>query len=368
MNLINSLSRRHALKMTSLGMGAALTYPLPFSLDLQANKKLGIALVGLGRYSTYQLGPALQHTQLCELKGIVTGTPSKREKWAKDYGIEERNMYSYETFDEIKDNEEIDIVYVVLPNSMHKEFTIRAAEAGKHVICEKPMALTPTECEEMIAACQQAGVKLSVGYRLYFEPHHLEVRRLGTEHIHGKVGLMEAGLGFSMADPTSWRLNKELGGGGALIDLGLYAIQGCRRTIGEDPIKVSAKGRTQRPELFKGIWEHVFWQMEFPGGAISNSSTSYSVYVDRMYASAEQGWFELKPAFNATGASGTTHEGPLSFETAPYQQIEQMDHFAQCIHEDKDPINSGHEGWKDMKIIEAIFQAAESREEVGIKW
>lgn len=363
-----TISRRHVVKMTSLGVGAALTQPSFFSQNPYLDKKLGVALVGLGRYSTYQLGPALQHTQLCELKGIVTGTPSKREKWATEYGIDERNMYSYETFDEIKNNEEIDIVYVVLPNSMHKEFTIRAAEAGKHVICEKPMGLTPLECEAMIAACEQAGVKLSVGYRLYFEPHHLELRRVGMERTYGKVGLMEAGLGFSMADPTSWRLNKELGGGGALIDLGLYAIQGCRRTLGEDPIKVSAKGLTQQPDLFKGIWEHVFWQMEFPGGAVSNSSTSYSVYVDRMYASAEKGWLELKPAFNATGASGTTHEGPLSFETAPYQQIEQMDHFAQCILEDREPINSGREGWKDMKIIEAIFQAAESREEVEIAW
>ena len=365
---MSTLSRRNAVKMTSLGVGAALAQPSFFSQKPYPDKKLGVALVGLGRYSTYQLGPALQHTQLCELKGIVTGTPSKRDKWAQDYGIEERNMYSYEDFDEIKNNEEIDIVYVVLPNSMHKEFTIRAAEAGKHVICEKPMGLTPQECTDMINACKQAGVKLSVGYRLYFEPHHLEVRRLGVEKVHGKVGLMEAGLGFSMADPSSWRLNKELGGGGALIDLGLYAIQACRRVVGEDPIKVSARGKTQRPDLFKGIWEHVFWQMEFPNGAVSNSSTSYSVYVDRMYASAEKGWFQLNPAFNATGAAGATHEGPLKFSTLPYQQIEQMDHFAQCILEDQEPLNSGKEGWKDMKIIEAIFQSAEAREEVGITW
>ncbi|MEM6631920.1 MAG: Gfo/Idh/MocA family oxidoreductase [Bacteroidota bacterium] len=368
MNPTATISRRKAVQLSSLGLGAALVHPFSVSSKPEIQKKLGVALVGLGRYSNFQLGPALQHTELCELKGIVTGTPSKRETWAKEYGIEARNMYSYEEFDRIKDNEEIDIVYVVLPNAMHKEFTLRAAEAGKHVICEKPMGISAQECLDMMEGCKQAGVKLSVGYRLYFEPHHLEVRRMGVEKVHGKVQMMEAGLGFSMADPTSWRLNKDLGGGGALIDLGLYAIQGCRRVVGEEPTRVTAQGLVHRPEIFKGIWEHMSWQMEFPSGAFSNSTTSYSAYVDRMYATAERGWFQLSPSFNATGATGLTHEGPLSFTTPPYQQIAQIDHFAQCVLEDQEPMNSGYEGWKDLKIIEAIFEAAETGEAVEIGW
>ena len=122
-----------------------------------SNKKLGVALVGLGTYAAGQLAPALQQTVHCYLAGIVTGTPSKAAAWKEKYNIPDKNIYSYDNFDTIKDNPDIDIVYVVLPNSMHAAYTIRAAQAGKHVICEKPMALTVADCDAMIAACKKAG-------------------------------------------------------------------------------------------------------------------------------------------------------------------------------------------------------------------
>src|SRR6185503_7876054 len=141
--------------------------------------KLGIALLGLGGYAGGQLAPALQSTERCYLAGIVTGTPSKISTWQSKYSIPDKNVYNYESFDSIKDNKDIDIVYVVTPNSLHKEFVIRAAQAGKHVICEKPMALSVEDCDAMIAACKKAGKMLSIGYRLHFEPYNLEMVRLG---------------------------------------------------------------------------------------------------------------------------------------------------------------------------------------------
>lgn len=364
-----NVSRRTAIKKTVLGLGTAtLGFSTLKGLTLPKEKKLGVALVGLGRYSSLQLGPALKQTKLCQLTGIVTGTPEKAKKWAKEYNLKPQNIYNYDNFDDIKNNPDIDIVYVVLPNAMHAEYTIRAAQAGKHVICEKPMATTAKDCKKMIKACKAAGVKLGIGYRLYYEPHHLEARRLGTTKHYGEVRLMETSLGFSMANPKSWRLDKKLGGGGAIIDLGVYAIQGCRRVIGALPIRVSAKAYTHQTDIFKGIPEAVFWQMEFPNGVITNSSTTYTSYVDRLYASAEKGWFELRPAFNAVGTKGATMDGAMNFEVPAYQQIAQMDAFADSILNDAPLSASGEEGLIDVQIVEAIFKSIKTRKWQDIDW
>ncbi len=356
------------MAQAALGTGALLTAQTPPLLRARADRKLGIALVGLGTYSTLQLAPALQQTERCQLAGIVTGTPAKAQEWMKTYNIQPNNVYTYQTFDRIADNPAIDIVYIVLPNALHAEYVIRAAKAGKHVICEKPMGLTVHECGQMIQACQQAGVKLSVGYRLYFEPHHLEIRRLAASKELGTVKLMETALGFSMADPTSWRLNKQMGGGGAIMDLGVYAVQGARRTIGEDPIAVTAQGFVRDAKVFKDIYESMFFQMEFPGGAISSSTTTYTSYVDRLYATTGYQWFGLQPAFNATGARGESAKGKIELPTPAFQQIRQMDAFAANILDNTAPIASGAEGQKDIRIISAIVQAANTGHRVEIDW
>ncbi len=357
--------------MQKLSFGAGLlisagTHARNFRMLPEDTKPLGIALVGLGNYSTNQLAPALQHTKLCKLTGIVTGTPEKAKQWKEKYNIPDKNIYNYQTFDRIADNPAIDIVYVVLPNAMHAEYTIRAARAGKHVICEKPMALTVKEAETMMTACKSANRQLSIGYRLYFEPHHLEARRMGLEKTFGKIKLIESSLGFSMANPQSWRLNKKLGGGGAIMDLGLYAVQGTRRVTGEEPISVTAQGYVRDKTIFKDIFEAMTWQLEFPGGTIANSSTTYTSYIDRMYASAEQGWFTLNPAFNAVGTKGISSKGPMEFTIPPYQQIAQMDDFARCVITGEPSIASGEEGMKDLRIIEAIVRAAETGNKIRI--
>ncbi|WP_317168007.1 Gfo/Idh/MocA family protein [Spirosoma taeanense] len=177
-----------------------------------AARKLGIALVGLGKYSEGQLAPALEKTKRCRLSGIVTGTPEKAEKWKKKYNIPDKNVYNYQTFDQIADNPDIDIIYVVLPNPMHAEYSIRAAQAGKHVICEKPMAMNPTECRQMIEACQKANKKLSIGYRLHFEPHNQEMMRLGQKEVYGKVNKIVAENGQNQGFDTPWRLGEGIGG------------------------------------------------------------------------------------------------------------------------------------------------------------
>lgn len=363
------MKRRQFITQTTLAASALLTNEA--RAWLPQDRKLGIALVGLGNYATFQLAPALQQTQLCRLAGIVTGTPEKAEKWSKQYNIPSKNIYNYQTFDQIRDNPDIDIVYVVLPNAMHAEYSIRAAQAGKHVICEKPMALNVRECEDIINACKKANVKLSVGYRLYFEPHHLEMRRLGTQKIYGGVKLIESSLGFSMADPKIWRLNKKLGGGGAIMDLGVYCIQGARRTVGELPIRVMAQGYVRDKTIFKDIYETMVFQMEFPNGAISNSTTTYTSYVDRLHATTDWRWFSLSPSYNAIGTAGEYSDGnpqKMSYKTPEYQQIPQMDNFADCVLNNRNSEASGEEGLTDLKIIEAIVRSADTGRKIELAW
>ena len=333
----------------------------------KADGKLGIALVGLGGYAGGQLAPALQQTEHCYLSGIVTGTPSKIDTWKTKYNIADKNVYNYENFDSIKNNPDIDIIYVVLPNSMHAEYVIRAAAAGKHVICEKPMALTVEECDKMIAACKKAGKMLSIGYRLRFEPYNLEMARLGTQKIYGNIKKVTAGFGFSIGDPTQWRLKKSLAGGGPLEDLGIYCIQGFRYTTGLDPIAVTAQeGPKTNPEKFKEVEQSLSWQFEMPGNIICEGRASYADGMNFLKAEAEKGIFELTSAFNYAGQRGNTPAGAMDFPRVN-QQAKQMDAFASALKNKQHTIVPGEMGRIDVKLINAIYEAMQSGKRVVIK-
>ncbi len=353
----SQLNRRDFL--SRVGLGAAVAgLPLSASaFDLQTSqKKLGIALVGLGSYSEFRLAPALKETKNIELRGIVTGTPQKVQKWKSQHNISDQNVYSYETFDKIASNKDIDVVYIALPNSMHHEFVIRAAKAGKHVICEKPMAVSVKECEEMIAACKKANVRLFIGYRLHFEPFTQEAIRIGQKKEFGAVKIVHSEMGFKIGDPTQWRLKKDLAGGGAMMDVGIYAIQGARYSTGEEPTFVTAQEFKTDPVKFKEVDETILWQMEFPSGAVANCVTTYASGVERLLISAEQGWLELRPAFGYGPLKGSTHKGPLDLPVVNHQAY-QMDGMAKCIIEKLETTASGEEGLRDMKVIEAIYQS-----------
>lgn len=329
-------------------------------------KKLGIALVGLGSYSGGQLAPALQETEHCYLAGIVTGTPSKIPTWKEKYSIPDKNIYNYQTFDSIKANKDIDIVYVVLPNSMHAEYVIRAAAAGKHVICEKPMAITVEDCDRMIDACNKAGKMLSIGYRLHFEPYNLEMARLGREKTFGKLKKMVAGFGFRPPSNV-WRLKKELSGGGPLMDVGIYCIQGFCYVSGTEPISVTAQeGKKTDPEKFKEVEESLTWQFEMPDGVITEGTSSYGEGMNYLKATAENGVFQLKSAFNYSGQSGETSNGPMNFPQVN-QQARQMDDFALAIRDNRPTPVPGEMGKRDVKLLNAIYEAMRTGKKVQIK-
>jgi predicted dehydrogenase len=326
--------------------------------------KLGIALVGLGGYAGGQLAPALQQTEHCYLAGIVTGTPSKIDKWKSKYSIPDTNVYNYQNFDSIKDNPDIDIIYVVLPNSMHAEYVIRAAQTGKHVISEKPLGLTAKECDDMIAACKKSGKMFSVGYRLHFEPYNLEMARLGQKEIYGKVKKVSAGFGFSIGDPTQWRLKKSLAGGGPLEDLGIYCIQGICYTTGLEPISVTAQeGPKTDPVKFKEVEQSLTWQMEMSNGIICEGKASYGDNMNFLKAEAEKGTFELTSAYNYGGQAGYTPEGQMNFPHIN-QQAKQIDDFGLAIKNNRPTPVPGEMGRRDVRIIEAIYEAMNTGKKV----
>lgn len=347
--------------LTKSLVGTALLAGMPLACGMantQNKKKLGIALVGLGTYSTYELAPSLQQTEHCELVAIVTGTPEKEQIWSQKYNIAKKNIYNYDNFDDIAKNDAVDIVYVVLPNTMHVDFCVRAAKAGKHVICEKPMAVSVAECDAIIAACEKANVKLSVGYRLHSEPYTNEVKRFIKEKTFGEVQYVSADAGyFSRTNPEQWRLNKKISGGGALMNMGVYSIQSVIYGSGMNPVNVRAQEFSTRPDYFKDTDETITAQFEFPNGAVGNIMTSHSANVNRLYTSCEKGWFELNPANNYGPLSGRTSKGEQIQFPHERQQKLQMDNFAKHILINTPNVAPGIMGKRDMIIVEAIYKS-----------
>ncbi len=259
-------------------------------------RKLGFALAGLGGLSNGQLAPALQLTQNCRLAGIVTGTPSKIPIWKAKYNIPDKNVYSYDTMDKLADNPDIDVVYVVTPNGLHAEHSIKALKAGKHVFCEKPMEISAERCEQMIAEAKKAGKMLSIGYRCQYDPSHIECRRLAQEKVFGELKTIEAGFSRGIT-ATEWRVQKALAGGGPLMDVGIYALQTCRFVSGREPVEVSAKFMPiTDPVKFKEVEEGVDWEMTFPGGLTTKCHTDYErSSVHGFMVTAEKGTFRTRP-------------------------------------------------------------------------
>ena len=363
-----TVSRRQFIRRTT---AAAIGFPFVSSLALRAAegepRKLGFALVGLGGLSTGQLAPALQKTKYCRLAAIVTGTPSKIPVWKSKYNIPDKNVYNYDTMHQMADNPDIDVVYVVTPNGLHAEHTIKAAKAGKHVFCEKPMEASVEKCEQMIAEVKKANRLLAVAYRCQFEPNHLECRRLAMEKVFGEVKMIEAGFSRG-SNAGEWRLNKALAGGGPLMDVGIYALQTCRFISGREPIDVTAKfGPVTDPVKFAEVEESVEWEMTFPGGLKTKCRTNYERNdAQGFMVTAEKGSFGLDPAYYYNGLRGTRSDGqPLKIPEVD-QFAAEMDDFAQCVVQNKPSKVSGEEGLRDLKIMTAIYESARTGKTVKL--
>lgn len=325
------------------------------------SKKVGVALLGLGYYSTDVLAPAFKFTKHCELRGIVTGSPSKIPSWQKRYGISDGNVYTYDNMHTIANNDEIDVVYVVTPTATHLKFALMAAAAGKHVWCEKPMAMTVKECQEMITACKKNNVKLSIGYRMQHEPNTRAMAELGATNPFGNIQAVSAFAGYAgRAGPSDyWRMKPEMGGG-ALYDMGVYAINGVRYVTGLEPTAV--KARIEHTAGFDHVDATTYFTLQLPSGVEADCGTSVVKGFNHLKIQCKNGWYELNPMQPYSGVVAKSSTGLVLPAFEGNQQAKQMDDDALAILLDKAVMVPGEEGLKDINIVEKAFISANSNQ------
>ena len=360
--------------LAAVGLTYAHSHPLP-AMNQSTSKKLGFAIVGLGKFATEQIMPNFKDCQHARLTALVSGSPAKAKKLAAEYGISEKNIYSYDTFDSIKDNPEVDVVYIILPNSLHAEYTVRAAQAGKHVLCEKPMATSLADAEKMIAACQKADRRLMIAYRCQYEPFNLNaVERIRKGEL-GKLRAITADHGRPVK-PTedkadTWRVDKKLAGGGSLMDIGIYSLNACRYLTGEEPVEVTAMESSDRSDpRFKEVEDNIHFTLRFPSGVLASCTSSYSYEsVKRGRAFGDKAWLDLDPLSDYDKHTLTL--GNAKGEQEPKikegnQFAAEVDHMAECVLAGKTPRTPGEEGLRDLRIIMAIYEAARTGKAVKV--
>ena len=357
------MTRRQVLQTLGLA-GIAASSPLRAWAN-PGGRKLGVALVGLGGYSRDLLAPALQLTRHCRLAGIVTGSPHKIPEWQQRYGIPDRNVYDYDGLHRIADNPDIDVIYIVTPNHLHKPLTLTGAEAGKHVWCEKPMAMDTAEGEAMVAACDSNRVRLAIGYRLQHEPNTRRLMAMARERPFGAMRTLQAHAGFNgfrEGWSDAWRLDPARGGG-AMYDMGVYALNAARYCTGLEPISVSATQHTTRPDVFRGVDETMRFQLQFPHGIVADCSTSFGENMNRLHVACEDGWYEMSPFQEYDGNAGKASDGSVFDATLgpkPRMQAEQMDQDALAILGGTPLRAPGEEGVRDLRVLDAIFASAKN--------
>jgi predicted dehydrogenase len=335
-----------------------------------SDRPFGICVVGLGVLSRNAIGPAFKNCHHCRLTGVVTSSTAKADEWCRDFDVPAAGVYRFEDFDRIADNPAIDAVFIVLPNAQHAEYSIRAAQAGKHVLCEKPLAMTVGECDAMIAAARAADRRLATAYRCLCVPQHRELIRLAQTGEFGTVRLVEAAFGFHTRNPdaehSKWRRSAAAAGGGALVDVGVYAVQGACYVTGEDPVEVQAADTKMLPEVYGEVDETLCWTMKFPSGVIANCSTSYTCPINRLFVSGDKGWGELSPAYAYTDEiTLRTSDGVVPMGQIDHFAV-QMDHFAEACRGQAELLFPGEMGRRDVRIMAAIYESVKTGRSVRI--
>ena len=339
------------------------------------NERVGVAVVGLGRLALEEILPAFGEAKKSRLVALVSGTPHKAAQVAAQYGIRPEAVYDYAGFDRIRDNPAIQVVYIVLPNSMHKEYTIRAAQAGKDVLCEKPMAMSSADGQAMIDACRKAQRKLMIAYRCQYEPYNREVLRLVREATFGPIRFIDAVNVQNQGDGAQWRFKRALAGGGSLPDVGLYCLNAARFLTGEEPVEVIARSFSPPGDpRYAEVEETVNFMLRFPSGVVANCATSYGMHESRLLrVHTPGGAISLDGAFayhdkqlriaHRDGRAESVDERRIPMQN---QFALEMDHMADCVLTDREPHTPGEEGVQDHRVMEAIYRSASSGQPVAL--
>ncbi|ARU17821.1 Gfo/Idh/MocA family protein [Croceicoccus marinus] len=356
------------------GGARATGQPMPDGVELPETQpqprradSVGFAIVGLGGYALNQMMPRFERAERAHIAALVSGNPEKLQRVGDAYGVPPESRYSYDDFDRIASNKDVDAAYIVLPSGLHADWTERAFAAGKHVLCEKPMALSSAECERMIAASQRADRRLMIAYRCHFEPYNLKAMELIREEAVGKLRLIRTQQSYRMG-PTSpsqnWRVDRTLAGGGPLEDYGIYGLQAALYLSGEMPESITAA--TYQPAAdprFAEIFAHVSSQLRFPSGAVAQLATSYDAApINEVDARGSSGALLMQPATNYSGLDMVLESGGESRAFSPgdstVQFARQLDHLADAIRDGSEIITPGEMGLRDLRLMEAIYASA----------
>lgn len=346
---------------------------------LPPERRLGFAIVGLGRLALEEIMPAFAECKLAKPTALVSGDAAKANQVAQQYGIKPQNVYNYQNYDNLRNNSDVDVIYIILPNSMHREYTVRGAQAGKHILCEKPMATTVEDAQQMIDACKQANRKLMIAYRCQYEPHHRAMIQMIRSKELGTVKVIQADNGQNQGgDLNQWRLKRALAGGGSLPDVGIYCLNATRYLTGEEPIAISAQTfSTPGDPRFKEVEESVTFQLRFPSGIVAICSTSYGFHDARRFrVFGSDAWGQLDPAFSYHGLQMmVSRKSPTNSMAENATQVRmgeknqfalEMDHMADCVIRNQTPHTPGEEGLQDQKLMALIYQAAQTGQTIAL--
>jgi predicted dehydrogenase len=362
------ITRRSLIELSIAG-AAALAAAEAKAVDrptLPKDQKLGFAVVGLGKLAQGEIIPGLRQAKGAKLTALVSGHPDKAQRIAAAEGLPADAIYNYENFDRIAKDPRIQIVYIVLPNSMHAEYTIRALKAGKHVLCEKPMATSLEECQAMIDAAKAANRKLMIAYRCHYDPKNLAAMRAVRSGKLGKPRLFVTDMGrqADVSDPSdAWRVDKKLAGSGALGDMGIYGISAARYMLNEEPVEVRAWANTDPSDpRFKTVDDLIAWQFRFPSGAICNGSTSFDynatmsfeLWGEKARLRADPGAFYGGNRFEIVDGGNFT---PMDVPEV-HQFAREMDWMADVVRGKAPMVSPGEEGMQDLRLILAILESA----------
>ena len=337
--------------------------------------RVGVAVLGLGRLALQQIIPALAQCKHAHLTALVSGDPGKLASIAAQYGIAKEHCYSYDTFDKIKSDATVQIVYVVTPNALHREWTVRAAKAGKHVLCEKPMSTTVADAQAMVQACRDAQKLLMIAYRCQYEIYNRELIARVRSGALGAVRMIDAVNTQNQGDPSQWRQKKALAGGGSLPDIGLYCLNSIRATLGEEPDEVTAHISSPAGDpRFAEVEADVAFTLRFPSGVLATGLASYASHEHRrLTVLGPKGVLVLENAFAYEGQQlfHGRKEGDAEARTqvslAHHDQFAlEIDHFAECVRANRTPRTPGEEGLQDQRIMAAIYESARTRRPVAL--
>ncbi|BAY76545.1 oxidoreductase domain-containing protein [Nostoc linckia NIES-25] len=331
-------------------------------------RKIRYAVVGLGWFAQDAALPSFAHAENSELVALVSDDPTKRQELSKKYGI--KQSYSYEEYENCLTSGEVDAVYIALPNHLHREYAVRAANQAIHVLCEKPMAITEQECEEMIKAANDNGVKLMIAYRLHLEEANLQAveivrsKQIGEPRIFNSVFTQQVQEG-------NIRL-RNVTGGGTLDDIGIYCINAARYLFQDEPIEVFAVAANKGEQRFSEVEEMTSVILRFPNERLATFTCSFgAASVSTYQIVGTKGDLRVQPAYPWQGEikhyltiNGETQE--RTFDDRD-QLAAEFTYFSNCILEDKDPEPSGIEGLIDVSIIQALYESIKIGQPVKIE-